>query len=45
MGRAAKTVGVIAVMAVAIVAGTRWVGRVASGMRAAPNGGPPASGV
>jgi hypothetical protein len=38
MSRAMRIVGVAAVVAVAVVAGSRLAGRFANGLRAAPNG-------
>lgn len=38
MARAMKVVGTVAVLVVAIAAGSRVMGRMASGMRSAPNG-------
>ena len=38
MARAMRVIGMVAVTAMAIVAGSRMVIRMASGVRAAPNG-------
>lgn len=38
MARAMRVVGAVAVLALAVLAGTRVVGRMANGMRTAPNG-------
>jgi hypothetical protein len=38
MARAIKVVGAVTIAAVAIAAGSRWFGRMASGLRAAPRG-------
>jgi hypothetical protein len=38
MSRAMRILGAVAVVAVAVVAGSRLAGRFANGLRAAPNG-------
>lgn len=45
MSRAMRILGAVAVVAVAIVAGSRFAGRFANGLRAAPNGAQHATGV
>ena len=45
MARAMRVLGAVAVLAVAVFAGTRVVGRMANGMRTAPNGAAQASSV
>lgn len=45
MVRAMRVFGAVAVLGLAIVAGTRLAGRMANGMRTAPNGASQASSV
>lgn len=45
MSRAMRVVGAVVVLGVAVVAGSRLVGRMANGMRTAPNGASQASSV
>ena len=45
MARSMRVLGAVAVLAMAILAGTRVVGRMANGLRTAPNGAAQTPGV